>query len=74
MAAYRAGIKTVLIPRENLRDLAEIDPEVKRHLHFIPCDTIEDVLSVALPGYTQEEAPRRSRPAAPVADEKRVRV
>lgn len=44
MAAYRAGIKTVLIPRKNLPDLDDIDPEAKRHLQFIPCDTVEDAL------------------------------
>ena len=74
MAAYRAGIKTVLIPRENLRDLTEIDAEVKRHIHFIPCDTIEDVLSAALLGYTQEDAPRRNRPATTLTGESRVRL
>ena len=74
MAAYRTGIKTVLIPRENLRDLAEIDAEVKRHLHFIPCDTIEDVLTAAIIGYTQEETPRRNRLTSPLTGESRVRV
>ncbi len=44
MAAYRAGIKTVLIPRKNLPDLDNIDPEAKKHLQFIPCDTVEDAL------------------------------
>lgn len=66
MAAYRVGIRTVLIPRENLRDLAELDAEVKRHVRFIPCDTIEDVLRAALVGYEQEEAPRKARPATAV--------
>ncbi len=47
-AAYRAGIKTVCIPRENERDLDEIDREAREHLHFVLCDTVEDVLSVAL--------------------------
>ena len=74
MAAYRTGIKTVLIPRENLRDLAEIDAEVKRHLHFIPCDTIEDVLTAAIIGYTHEETPRRNRLTSPLTGESRVRV
>ena len=48
MAAYRAGIKTVLIPRENERDLDEIDREAAANLHFVLCDTVDDVLENAL--------------------------
>ena len=48
MAAYAAGIKTVLIPEENLTNLDEIDPEVKEKLVFIPCRSASDVLSHAL--------------------------
>ena len=48
LAAYRAGIQTVLIPEDNLRDLDEIDAEAKEHLKFIPCKTADDVLCAAL--------------------------
>jgi ATP-dependent Lon protease len=48
LAAYRSGIKTVLIPEENLRDLDEIDKEAHDNLSFIPCKTAEEVLSHAL--------------------------
>ena len=48
MAAFRAGIKTVLIPRENERDLDEIDSEARAGLRFVLCDTVDDVLAVAL--------------------------
>lgn len=48
MAAYRSGIKTVLIPRENERDLDEIDAEAREHLHFVLCDTVDDVIDTAL--------------------------
>lgn len=41
MAAYRAGIKTVLIPKENLPDLYEVDPVVKEAIRFIPADHVE---------------------------------
>ncbi len=47
-AAYRGGIKTVLIPKENLKDLAEVDQAVKDAINFIPCETVADALSVAL--------------------------
>ncbi len=48
LAAYRAGVTTVLIPEENMRDLDDIDAEAREHLEFIPCDNVAKVLSVAL--------------------------
>ena len=47
-AAYALGIRTLLIPRDNMRDIAELDPDVVRDVKFIPCDTLEDVLNAAL--------------------------
>ena len=48
MAAYNAGVKTVLIPHGNLKDLNEIDPLARENLQFIPCKTLADVLENAL--------------------------
>ncbi len=48
LAAYRSGVKTVLIPQDNMRDLEDIDKEAKENLKFIPCKTADDVLSSAL--------------------------
>ena len=48
LAAYRAGVTTVLIPAENMRDLDDIDVEAKNNLNFIPCKTAADVLAAAL--------------------------
>ncbi|MBQ7356488.1 MAG: endopeptidase La [Clostridia bacterium] len=48
LAAYRAGIKTVLIPEDNMRDLDEIDTEARAALTFIPCKSAEDVLCAVL--------------------------
>ena len=48
LAAYRAGINTVLIPSGNLKDLDEVDKEARDHLTFIPCESVEDVLRNAL--------------------------
>lgn len=48
MAAYKTGVKTVLIPGDNVRDLEEIDPIVKKALRFVPCSQIGDVLREAL--------------------------
>jgi ATP-dependent Lon protease len=48
LAALRAGVKTVLIPSENEKDLAEIPDNVKRGLTIIPVSTADEVLKVAL--------------------------
>ncbi len=48
MAAYRAGIKTVCIPKDNEPDLEEIDEKVKANLHFVPAEDISTVLETAL--------------------------
>jgi len=48
LAAFRSGISTVLIPKDNVKDLDDIDAEAKKHLSFVPCSTIGDVLSAAL--------------------------
>ncbi len=48
MAAYREGIKTVLIPKDNLSDLYDIDDEVKESIRFVAVSTLEDALAVSL--------------------------
>ncbi|MBQ9895321.1 MAG: endopeptidase La [Ruminococcus sp.] len=48
MAAYKAGIKTVLIPVDNKPDLDEVDDVVKEAIEFIPADKLETVLDTAL--------------------------
>ena len=48
LAAHRGGIKTVLIPEENVKDLAEIPDNVKNHLEIVPVRWIDQVLEVAL--------------------------
>ena len=48
LAAYRSGIKTVLIPENNMRDLDDIDSEAKNNLKFIPVKNVIDVLNFAL--------------------------
>ena len=48
LAALRAGIKTVVIPEENVKDLAEIGDEVKSQLEIMPASRMDDVLKVAL--------------------------
>jgi len=48
LAAHRAGIKTVILPRENERDLEDVPEEVRRELAFVAVDTIDDVLRETL--------------------------
>ena len=48
MAAYREGMKTVLIPKDNEPDLYEVDDEVKKNLTFLPMSNLTQVLSAAL--------------------------
>jgi ATP-dependent Lon protease len=48
LAAHRGGIKTVLIPEQNVKDLAEIPDNVKNKLEIIPVRWIEKVLEIAL--------------------------
>ncbi|MBQ5821283.1 MAG: endopeptidase La [Clostridia bacterium] len=48
MAAYKAGIKKVVLPAANLPDLEEIDPVVRESLIFVPAESIDTVLATAL--------------------------
>ncbi len=48
MAAYLAGVRTILIPKENEKDIAEIADEVKNNAQIIPVSTAKEVLSIAL--------------------------
>ncbi len=50
LAALRSGIKTVLIPEENEKDLADVPETVKASLEIIPVSTIDQVLALALTG------------------------
>ncbi len=48
LAALRGGVRTVLIPKENEKDLAEIPDNVKKGLEIIPVSTVDEVLAKAL--------------------------
>lgn len=74
MAAYREGMKLVLIPKGNEPDLYEVDDEVKKNLEFLPATNLSQVLEAALLR-EKKSASRRSRSSqktqpekAPVAD------
>ena len=77
MAAFRNGIKTVIIPADNARDLEEIDQTVRKALQFILVNRADQVLDAALnrPAEAAETTPRRrgkkteELPAVPPAPE-----
>lgn len=48
MAAYKAGCDTVIIPKDNFKDLAEIGAEVKTAVRFIPVNSFDEVITQAL--------------------------
>jgi ATP-dependent Lon protease len=48
LAAQRGGVKTVLIPEQNVKDLAEVPDNVKNKLEIVPVRWIEKVLEIAL--------------------------
>ncbi len=70
LAAHRGGIRTVLIPEENVKDLAEIPDNVKNKLEIVPVKWIDRVLEIALERQPQplpEEAPASSGTAVAAA-------
>ena len=69
MAALRSGVHTVIIPRDNVKDLEEIDQTVRAGLHFVPVDTVDQVFEAALAAPRGEHAAPRHRasPEAPAA-------
>ncbi|HSU86109.1 MAG TPA: endopeptidase La [Chthoniobacterales bacterium] len=48
LAAMRAGISTVIIPKQNEKDLVDIPEEAKQKIHFVPVETVDEVLKTAL--------------------------
>ena len=69
LAAQRGGIQTVLIPRDNVKDLADIPETVKSTLNIEPVRWIEDVLKVALERLPE---PRSEEPAPVAADPAKI--
>ena len=48
LAAHRSGIKTVILPHDNEKDLEEIPKNIRESMHFVLAETMKDVLKVAL--------------------------
>ena len=60
LAAQRAGINRLIIPRRNERDIDDIPEPLRRKMKFTLVDSVDEVLDAAL-----QKRPRRSRPAQP---------
>ncbi len=65
-AAYTMGIRRILIPRDNMRDMDELDKTVAAEVTFVPCDTLDDVLKEAL---VREESAEDVREVPVVVEE-----
>jgi ATP-dependent Lon protease len=50
IAAHRSGLKTILIPKDNERDIEDVPKEVRDALNIIPVETMEDIISKTLKG------------------------
>ncbi len=61
LAARRAGIRRVVLPKANEKDLREVPEEVRREMEFVFAERIEDVLAAAVPGLAR---PHAAQPAA----------
>ncbi len=74
LAARRAGIRRVILPEQNAKDLRDLPDEVRREMQFVLARRIEDVLAAAIPGLSERlanvaqihyaEAPANGRPDA----------
>jgi ATP-dependent Lon protease len=64
MAARRLGIHTVILPKGNEQDLSELPEEVRKDMTFVPVETLQDVLRVALPEVGAEPSATAPAPAA----------
>ena len=67
MAAYRAGIKTVVIPKDNEADLQDIEPVVREALHFVSAARMDTVMETAIDFAKRPKKRRKSSGSSPVA-------
>src|SRR3979409_742493 len=67
LAAHRGGVKTVLIPEENVKDLAEIPDNIKNRLEILPVKWMDQVLELALERQPEPRKPTSDAPPIPPA-------
>ncbi len=69
LAAHRANLKTIILPRDNEKDLAEIPKAVLDALDFYMVDTMDEVLKIALTEPFRPSLPAQDEPTQPVSDD-----
>jgi ATP-dependent Lon protease len=72
LAAHRGGIKVVLIPEENVKDLSEIPDNIKNRLDIHPVKWIDQVLEMALEAKPQPLPPKADPVALPPVEPTQV--
>jgi ATP-dependent Lon protease len=78
LAAHRGGLTTVLVPKDNERELSEIPENVKRGLAIVPVSTVDEVLKKALVAeltpieWDEGEQLKKAAPVAAAAEEDEV--
>jgi ATP-dependent Lon protease len=74
LAAHRAGLRAVLLPMRNERDLEDVPEEVRQEMKFVFIETVDDVLQAALESKTaarKRQLPSRGRKGAPQSNGRR---
>ncbi|MBU4052743.1 MAG: endopeptidase La, partial [Proteobacteria bacterium] len=61
LGALRAGIKTIIIPKKNIRDLEEVPENVKKKIKFLTVENMDEVLDIALEKKEQKPGKKPSR-------------
>ncbi len=72
LAARRAGLTTVLIPRHNEKDLVELPPEVKADLTFHLVDTLDDVVPYLFARQGEATHSQKKAPVSPARSRRKV--
>jgi len=74
LAAHRAGIKTFILPKRNMKDLEDVPREVIHELHIVPVERMDDVVNVALhaipPALNRDEKVQMVKPTGQLRDRK----
>jgi ATP-dependent Lon protease len=77
VAAHRNGVRTIVIPHGNVRDLDDLPAEVREVVKFHPVKTMDEVLAIVMRGGVvvspEVEVPRKARPAGPGKGREKVR-
>ncbi len=70
LAAHRAGIKTFILPKENVKDIVELPQKVRDELHMVPVEHMDEVLKIALARPVKDERPTPMPPKGAKANKR----